>query len=233
MTELIQLTGSVIKELNVETQEPDAKEYSSIVEEIVYKSIMYSVGTRCGFDLSGEEQDLSQIVNFSDEEVVYRLGSLVCDVSCSVLKEFNKNLKDMERQKEASAERRIAYGRNIVNLHGGGRGSESAIGYADGKVSGEEQAGGSQFHNGDVADKGAGEDAGRRNRSESDRVEVSLEQEQRDNEIESELNEINSFGNQKEAKYHQASFFDADFSNTQPLKYSYVEPKKELIVRKR
>lgn len=208
MTELIQLTGSVIRELNVETQEPDAKEYSSIVEEIVYKSIMYSVGTRCEFDLSEEEQDLSQIVNFSDEEVVYRLGSLVCDVSCSVLKEFNKNLKDMERQKEASAERRIAYGRNIVNLHGGGRdivpesgitqggreeplksreiwndgiklsegertskiqdineiwtpgsedarsgrGSESAFGYADGKVFGEEQTGGSQFHNGDVAD---------------------------------------------------------------------------------
>lgn len=311
MTELIQLTGSVIKEFarsnepgesllsvgeyrgqrddnraDVETQEPGAKEYSSIVEEIVYKSIMYSVGTRCGFDLSEEEQDLSQIVNFSDEEVVYRLGSLVCDVSCSVLKEFNKNLKDMERQKEASAERRIAYGRNIVNLHGGGRdivpesgitqggreeplesreiwddgiklsegertskiqdineiwtlgsedarsgrGSESAIGYADGKVSGEEQTGGSQFHNGDVEDKGAGEDAGRRNRSDSDRVEVSLENEQRDNEIENELNEINSLGNQEEAKYHQASFFDADFSNTQPLKYSYVEPKKELIV---
>ncbi len=312
MTELIQLTGSVIKELNVETQEPDAKEQSSIVEEIVYKSIMYSVGTRCGFDLSGEEQDFSQIVNFSDEEVVYRLGSLVCDVSCSVLKEFNKNLKDMERQKEASAERRIAYGRSIVNLHGSrrdiipesgitkggreeppksreirddvielsegertskiqdineirtagsedarsGRGSESAIGYTDGKVSGEEQAGGSKFHNGDVADKGAGEDAGGRNRSESDRVEISLEKEQRDNEIEKELNEINSFGYQEEAKYHQASFFfvDAtsqssastqlatardphelvyegmDFSNTQPLKYSYVEPKKELLV---
>ena len=33
-----------------------------------------------------QEQDFSQIVNIKDEEIIYRLGSIVCDVSCSVLR---------------------------------------------------------------------------------------------------------------------------------------------------
>ena len=32
----------------------------------VYASVMYAVGTRCGFDLSVQEQDFSQIVNIKD-----------------------------------------------------------------------------------------------------------------------------------------------------------------------
>ena len=51
------------------------------MEQLVYASVMYAVGTRCGFDLSVQEQDFSQIVNIKDEEIIYRLGSIVCDVS--------------------------------------------------------------------------------------------------------------------------------------------------------
>lgn len=75
------------------------------VEEMAYKSTVYAVCTRCGFDLNQEEQDLSQVVNIKGEDNVYRLGSLVCDVSCSVLREFNLNLRRIR-------ERRIANGRN-------------------------------------------------------------------------------------------------------------------------
>ena len=54
---------------------------------IVMKSILYLVGTRCGFDLSAKEQEFGQIVNITDEDMIYRLGSLICDVSCNVLVE--------------------------------------------------------------------------------------------------------------------------------------------------
>ena len=84
------------------------------MEQLVYSSVMYAVGTRCGFDLSVQEQDFSQIVNIKDEEIVYRLGSLVCDVSCSVLREFSRNLQTIE------SERRISYVRSN-DLQGSGR----------------------------------------------------------------------------------------------------------------
>lgn len=286
MTEIMQLTGSVIRDYNVETQE-------LTVEQMVYKSIMYAVGTRCGFDLSGEEQDFSQIVNFSDEEVVYRLGSLVCDVSCSVLREFSKNLKTIERQKDISAERRIAYGRSDINVHGSGRtivpessittggrekpsesrqirndgielsegergkqiqdtlplwetsredarsgrGSEPVVRYIDGELPKEEQTRGSQFNHGDVENKGTGEDAGRRNRTKTDSNAFSLEnasevplEEAQDNELNKELDEINSLGQSREAEYHQASFFDVSMEKTSASKFTYMQPKKELVV---
>ena len=46
------------------------------MEQLVYSSVMYAVGTRCGFDLSVQEQDFSQIVNIKDEEIIYRLVPL-------------------------------------------------------------------------------------------------------------------------------------------------------------
>ena len=281
MTEIMQLTGSVIKDYNEETQE-------LTVEQMVYKSIMYAVGTRCGFDLSSEEQDFSQIVNFSDEEVVYRLGSLVCDVSCSVLREFSKNLKTIERQKDISAERRIAYGRSDINVHGSGRtivpessittggrekpsesrqirndgtelsegergkqiqdtlplretstedarsgrGSEPVVRYTDGELPKEEQTSGSQFNHGDVEDKGTGEDAGRGNRTKSDSNAFSLEnasevplEEEPDNELNKELDEINSLGQSREAEYHQASLFDVSTEKTSLENTALLETK--------
>ena len=133
LSELTQLTGSVIKEFNEkrESLQPN----SADMEDLIYRSIMYVVGTRCGFDLSVQEQDFSQIVNIKDEEIVYRLGSLVCDVSCSVLREFSRNLKTIEKQTNMSAERRIAYGsRNDLSRSG-----RSAVsGYSDAGRAGEE-----------------------------------------------------------------------------------------------
>ena len=92
MTELMQLSGSVIKE---ESKKRNGlqQEMEMDMEQLVYASVMYAVGTRCGFDLSVQEQDFSQIVNIKDEEIIYRLGSIVCDVSCSVLREFSRNLQ--------------------------------------------------------------------------------------------------------------------------------------------
>ena len=122
MNELLQLTGSGITEyVQGESAGQPKRQGLPDMEELVERSILYTVGTRCGFDLSDEEQDFSQIVKFSDEEMVYRLGSLVCDVSCSVLRGINSNLKDMEQQKKLSAEGRIAYERNGINVHRSGR----------------------------------------------------------------------------------------------------------------
>ena len=116
MSELMQLSGSVIKEFN---EKRKGLQQDSDLEQLVYSSVMYAVGTRCGFDLSVQEQDFSQIVNIKDEEIIYRLGSIVCDVSCSVLREFSRNLKAIE------SERRIGYVRRN-DLQGSGRTALSA-----------------------------------------------------------------------------------------------------------
>ena len=94
MSELSLITGSVIKELS---EKREGLEHTAI-EDMVYKSVMYVVGTRCGFDMSGEEQDFRQIVDITDDEVIYRLGSLICDVSCNVLREISNNLKTIENE---------------------------------------------------------------------------------------------------------------------------------------
>ena len=126
MSELSLITGSVIKELS---EKREGFQHIAI-EDMVYKSIMYVVGTRCGFDLSSEEQDFRQIVDITDEEVIYRLGSLICDVSCNVLREISNNLKTIEN------ERRIAYGRISTDLSRSGGASVS--GYSDAGGTGED-----------------------------------------------------------------------------------------------
>ena len=294
MSELMQLSGSVIKEFN---EKRKGLQQDSDMEQLVYSSVMYAVGTRCGFDLSVQEQDFSQIVNIKDEEIVYRLGSLVCDVSCSVLREFSRNLQTIE------SERRISYVRSN-DLQGSGRtavsgadnagrdrgfneagqirengnevssgertgkvqdtdeiredvredvgsrgGSKPALRPVGGTVSNEAQATESIIDNGDVEDKRAGEDAGRGSSAPPDRDEVSLEIQE---ELNRELDEINSLGVSKEAEYTQASFFfdqngQASFGVKQPEetrhnefmrqfeeekkaalagKYNYLNPKK-------
>jgi len=301
MTELIQLTGGVIKEFIRSNEQGESllsigeylgqRDYKRADEEtqepaawqMVQKSVLYAVGTRCGFDLSSKEQDLSQIVNFSDEEVVYRLGSLVSDISCSVLREFSRNLKRIEN------ERSVAYGRNSINLHGSGRvvipefgiteggreqssesgqvwnngnelskrerrgpiqdslplretgeedarsgrGSERVTGVSDGELLAEEQTTRSEFDHGDVEDKRTGEDAGRGDRASSDSVQVPLEPLHQSDEIEElnkELDEINSFGKSGEVSYVQASLFDTLNQGSSTFKYTYMSPKKELTV---
>ena len=248
ISELNMITGSVIKEFGDETQE-------LTVMDILERSIMYAVGTRCGFDLSAIEQDFSQISKYSNEETIYRLGSLVCDVSCNVLRGFSRNFKVIE-------ERRIAHGSSSIDLSRGertslsghsdggdrskidesrqvrdygdelpegereteisdspevrnvggedassGRGSERAFGTVDESVSGETQTGESELNNGDVETQRAGEDAGRGSSVASDSAQVSLE----DEELNRELDEINSLGISREAgegTYTQASLFD-------------------------
>ena len=310
MSELIQLSGSRITEyVQNESSGQPKRQGLPDMEQFVMQSVLYTVGTRCGFDLSEEEQDFSQVVKVSDEEMVYRLGSLVCDVSCSVLRGINSNLKTMEQQKRLSAEGRIAYGRNDTYVHGSGRtalsehsdaeravsgiteagqvrkdgdevlggdgtsevqnvipfreagredagsgrGSEQPVRDADGTVLSEAQTTESVLNDGNVETERAGEDAGGGSSLKSDRnafplenaSEVSLE----DEELNRELNELDSFGKTEAGEYHQASFFDPEYglSNTdKPLpvvekkgsltyeyrgeKYTYLAPKKEPVV---
>ena len=256
LNEIKQLSGSVINEFS---EKRKGLPYTGEdMEELVYRSIMYVVGTRCGFDLSVQEQDFGQIVDIKDEEIIYRLGSLVCDVSCSVLREIGVNLKAIER------ERRIAYGsRNdlsrsgwsVVSGHrdaGGtgqgivatgqiredgtpvsegqrtdeiqntvpiwdvgredersGRGSMELDGNASEQVSFKEQAEESIINNGDVEDKRTGENAGGGDSTPPDSDEISLEREHsnlEDEELNKELDEINSLGQSKEVEFKQASF---------------------------
>jgi N12 class adenine-specific DNA methylase len=270
--ELKQLSGSVIKEFS---EKRESLQQVSGMEQLIYQSVMYAVGTRCGFDLSVKEQDFSQIVNIKDEEIVYRLGSLVCDVSCSVLREFSKNLKIIER------ERRIANGsRNDLSRSGranvsgypdarrareefvesgqirkngnelpegkreekiqltlplweAGRedassrgGSKRASRSVDGIISGEKQTTESIINNGDVEVARTGENAGGGSSASPSSDEISLE----DDELNRELEELNTFGKNEEAgQYVQASFFGAQENKVQ-RKYAYVEPKKDAII---
>ena len=73
------------------------------------------VFTRCGFDLPTEKQDFSFITAFTKEEEVYRLGSLLSDISCEVLRGIANDLKQV-------AERSIANGRDNNDVsRGSGR----------------------------------------------------------------------------------------------------------------
>ena len=276
MTELMQLSGSVIKEFN---EKRNGLQQDLDMEQLVYKSVMFAVGTRCGFDLSVQEQDFSQIVNIKDEEIIYRLGSIVCDVSCSVLREFSRNLKAIE------SERRIGYVRRN-DLQGSGRtalsadrdagrdggsheagqirkdgdelskgeragkiqdadeiredvredgssrrGSEPVVRPAGRAVSEETQATESFINNGDVEDKGAGEDAGRGSSASSDSDAFPLSNET-DTELNRELDEINSLGVSKEAEYTQASFFfDQNGQASFGVKSSEAEKHNEFMSR--
>ncbi|MFR5740431.1 MAG: TnpV protein [Coprococcus sp.] len=116
---LNRITGGVINGGDNETQ-------GLTVEEMLYESVLYAVGTRCGFDMSAEEQDMSFIINISDEDDIYRFGSLVCDVSCSVLKEFNYRVRRIEK------ERSVTNGRKENNLSRGRRNAVSESGIATG-----------------------------------------------------------------------------------------------------
>ncbi len=286
MSELIQLSGSRITEyVQNESSGQPKRQGLPDMEQFVMQSVLYTVGTRCGFDLSEEEQDFSQVVKVSDEEMVYRLGSLVCDVSCSVLRGINSNLKTMEQQKKLSAEGRIAYGRDDVIVHGSGRtalsehsdaegavsgiteagqirkdgdevlggdgasevqnviplreagredagsgrGSEQPVRDADGTVLSEAQTTESVLNDGNVEAERAGEDAGGGSSLKSDRNEVSLE----DEELNRELNELDSFGKTEAGEYHQASFFDPEYGLAVPKKQTsnYAEKEMEKLAK--
>ena len=104
ITELSQITGSVIKEFN---EKREGLQNICDLAEIVGKSILYAVGTRCGFDLSDEDADFSQIVKVTEEDIIYRLGSLICDVSCNVLRAFSNDCKVIEQERRSAYHGRI------------------------------------------------------------------------------------------------------------------------------
>ena len=287
ITELVHLAGTKRIMVDDETQEITA-------EEALKRSVMYAVFTRCGFDIPSEKQDFSFITAFSSEEEVYRLGSLVSDISCEVLKSIAKELTQMERS--------IAYANNDLSRSGGrdvvpepditrgehipdepGQIRNEGDGIPEGKSQGEvsdlseiREAGGedagsgngslsddgsfgerlfetepaekSGVHNGDVAVKTAGEDAGRGNRDDGSGNEVSLKEEPEefadmaeddisaeaaieDEEFNKELEEINSLGRTETGSYEQASFsFTQNGDVKIPEKYTYVKPKTELVI---
>lgn len=306
MTELSQITGSVIKEFS---EKREGLHEVPDLAELARKGILYVVGTRCGFDLSAEEQDFSQIVKVTDEDTIYRLGSLICDVSCNVLRAFSKDCRAVENQKslgfsgavpmsakltnsdggtgnppEATIlrneelERRIAYG-SRTRVQGSGRTSVSSIGDSrrEGELgetgqirtSGDEVSGGertgeiqesashgqndredvrsggrsepddgaasesvpeeeqtteSKQYDGDVEAERTGEDDGRRDRAGGDSLKIPLNDNENDEELNRELDEINSLGVKKEAgEYVQASFFDAEYGLTDPSKKAKAE----------
>ena len=108
ITEFVNLAGN--KQI---TENGRAQEITAV--EALRRSVMYAVFTRCGFDLPTEKQDFSFITAFTTEEEVYRLGSLLSDISCEVLRGIANDLKQME-------ERSIANGRDNNDVsRGNGR----------------------------------------------------------------------------------------------------------------
>ncbi len=143
--------------------------------EALKRSVMYAVFTRCGFDLPAEKQDFSFITAFTKEEEVYRLGSLLSDISCEVLRGIANDLKQV-------AERSIANGRDNNDVsRGSGRdavpGSHGAGGNGEHDKSGEIRSEGDGVSQGEpqrqipdikeVRETG-GEDAGSGGRGEPD-----------------------------------------------------------------
>ena len=226
----------------------------SAAQELVFNSIFYAVGTRCGFDLGSGETDMGAIVHVKDEGSISVLGALVSDVSCTVLRNMNREITRIEK------ERMVRYGntgnqlprrggrdavpghqssgtdgdRNIreVRNHGegvsggklpaeipepgkvrqplhetersGGRGKPDVRG-AHGEVSGKTQAGEPRFHDGDVPHPKAGDDGGGGNHPSRPDKPVSLETQE---ELNRELDDLHSFGTEREAVFRQASLFD-------------------------
>lgn len=168
ITEFVNLAGN--KQI---TENGRAQEITAV--EALKRSVMYAVFTRCGFDLPTEKQDFSFITAFIKEEEVYRLGSLLSDISCEVLKGIAEDLTHME-------ERSIANGRDNNDVpRGSGRdavpGSQSSGGNSEHDKSGEVRSKGDGVPEGepqrqipDTAEvrKTGGEDAGSGGRSEPD-----------------------------------------------------------------
>lgn len=89
---------------------------SRIAVELLTRSVMSAVYTRCGFELPSQVQDLSLIREFTPGEAAC-MGNLVSDISCEVLKGIARDLKQIQEK-----ERRAGYGRNAADIpRGGGR----------------------------------------------------------------------------------------------------------------
>lgn len=166
ITELMNLAGTKRILVDDKTQEITAA-------EVLKRSVEYAVFTRCGFGIPPEKQDFSFITAFSSEEEVYRLGSLVSDISCEVLRNIAKELKQMERS--------IAYGRDGNVSRSGGRDAlsqpditgDGGIHEVPGQVRSEgsgipERESQEQIHDAHEIREAGGENAGSGGRSEPD-----------------------------------------------------------------
>ena len=91
-------------------------------QKLIFNSIFYAVGTRCGFDLSSEEQDLGAIVNVKDEGCISVLGTLVSDVSCTVLRNIGREIMGIEQGRK-----RAAYLQQNLSGKGGRNGTSNQL----------------------------------------------------------------------------------------------------------
>ena len=259
-------------------------------DDLVTRSIYYVVASRCGFDLSSQEEDFSDIVAVNKEDVIYELGSFVSDISCEVLRGIGQTLKQMEKERRMHYERSTdisrSGGRDAVSEHrdggrepveagqvrsdsdglsegepsaevsvieevrqtdrgtvSGERGSVSDDRLHDGAVSKEASAEESGGYHGDVADKTAGDDAGGGDRASRPGEQVPLTEDEpsdvlRDEEVNRELEDIESFGEKRENAYEQLSLFsfqgsvltDKEKKESVISKYTYIDPKREDTV---
>ena len=94
---------------------------------LVENSVLYAVGTRCGLDLTEQEQDFGGIEGIKDEDAVYALGTFVNNAACMVLRDFNRMIR------QGKNERRMAYGRSNGNDVSRGTGRDALPGHQTGK----------------------------------------------------------------------------------------------------
>ncbi|MCM1233827.1 MAG: N-6 DNA methylase [Ruminococcus flavefaciens] len=265
--EATMLAGREITGGENETPEPAA-------QELIFNSIFYAVGTRCGFDLNSEELDLGAIVNVKDEGCISVLGSLVSDVSCTVLRNMNREIMSIEKARRMEHPQQMEHlfrkgGRNgtgdqlprrgrrdavpghqssgadgdrdvrEIRNHGkgvsggklptevpepdtvrkplpeterSGGGGKPDVRRPHGEVSGKTQAGESGVHNGTVPHQETGDDGGRGDNQARPHQPVSLETQE---ELNKELDDLNSFGTKREAVFRQASLFDIEKKATE------------------
>lgn len=94
--------------------------------QIIENSIFYVVAGRCSFGLSSSEQNIRTITQINKEDMIFELGSLVSDVSCEVLRDISRSIREVERERRESHERSTEVqrgnGRNAVSEHRDGEG---------------------------------------------------------------------------------------------------------------
>lgn len=102
------------------------KDIESDGMQLIENSIFYTVAGRCGFDLSESEKSLHTIKQITKEDMIYELGSLVCDVSCDILRNISRDIRTVERERRMSYERSITVQRgtrrNALSEHSNGTG---------------------------------------------------------------------------------------------------------------
>ena len=91
-------------------------------QRLIFNSIFYAVGTRCGFDLGSGEPDLGAIVNVKDEGCISVLGTLVSDVSCTVLRNIGREIMGIEQGRK-----RAAYLQQNLSGKGGRNGTSNQL----------------------------------------------------------------------------------------------------------